>query len=436
MTMTSTYDHRIIQGAESGSFLRRIDQLLQGEDGFYESVAEQLEIPTNLVTNAHPASASAPPLSAGGGRHAEHRGRRRARPRAAAGGTGGDLSAQGLPHPRPSGGERQPARGRAEGRPGARARERQPDPGAHVADPGVDPADRGRRRDVARRAAADARRLLLDDRVPDRAPLLASAADVVARDDRDRLAPGTARGGREAVAALAPARGVPVRALPAEGLPGPEDVLDRGPRRDRADARRDRHSGAPERGRGGRDRDGSPRPAQRPRSQPRPLGRIDPGRVRGRQGARPGEGDHRDAALGHRRRQVPPRRRGPVHDPRRRAGQGPPLPESEPPRVRRSGGHRRRPRRADRALGPEASPQPPRRRPGAAARRRSLPRPGCGRRDAQPAVARRLFDRRHDPPDHRQPGRLHHRPDGGPLDPVRRRHGEGLQLPDHPRQRR
>ena len=66
MTMTSTYDHRIIQGAESGSFLRRIDQLLQGEDGFYESVAEQLEIPTNLVTNAHPASASAPPLSAGG----------------------------------------------------------------------------------------------------------------------------------------------------------------------------------------------------------------------------------------------------------------------------------------------------------------------------------------------------------------------------------
>ena len=65
MTMTSTYDHRIIQGAESGSFLRRIDQLLQGEDGFYESVAEALEIPVNLVSTAHPASASAPPLSPG-----------------------------------------------------------------------------------------------------------------------------------------------------------------------------------------------------------------------------------------------------------------------------------------------------------------------------------------------------------------------------------
>ena len=38
MTITSTYDHRVIQGAESGSFLRRLDALLQGEDGFYESV--------------------------------------------------------------------------------------------------------------------------------------------------------------------------------------------------------------------------------------------------------------------------------------------------------------------------------------------------------------------------------------------------------------
>jgi Pyruvate/2-oxoglutarate dehydrogenase complex, dihydrolipoamide acyltransferase (E2) component, and related enzymes len=34
MTLTSTYDHRIIQGAQSGDFLRRIHQLLLGEDGF------------------------------------------------------------------------------------------------------------------------------------------------------------------------------------------------------------------------------------------------------------------------------------------------------------------------------------------------------------------------------------------------------------------
>ncbi|HLL92410.1 MAG TPA: multifunctional oxoglutarate decarboxylase/oxoglutarate dehydrogenase thiamine pyrophosphate-binding subunit/dihydrolipoyllysine-residue succinyltransferase subunit, partial [Solirubrobacteraceae bacterium] len=38
MTMTSTYDHRIIQGAESGRFLKLIEEHLQGEHGFYDSV--------------------------------------------------------------------------------------------------------------------------------------------------------------------------------------------------------------------------------------------------------------------------------------------------------------------------------------------------------------------------------------------------------------
>ena len=65
-TMTSTYDHRIIQGAESGSFLRRIDHFLQGEDSFYETVAHDLGVPERVVANAHPASASAPPLPAAG----------------------------------------------------------------------------------------------------------------------------------------------------------------------------------------------------------------------------------------------------------------------------------------------------------------------------------------------------------------------------------
>jgi 2-oxoglutarate decarboxylase len=62
MTMTSTYDHRVIQGAESGAFLRRVEQLLQGEDGFYEAVATDLGIDTAGISSAHPASASAPPL--------------------------------------------------------------------------------------------------------------------------------------------------------------------------------------------------------------------------------------------------------------------------------------------------------------------------------------------------------------------------------------
>ncbi|EOR72339.1 alpha-ketoglutarate decarboxylase [Thermobifida fusca TM51] len=49
MTLTSTYDHRIIQGAESGEFLRRIHQLLLGEDGFYDEIFESLRIPYEPV---------------------------------------------------------------------------------------------------------------------------------------------------------------------------------------------------------------------------------------------------------------------------------------------------------------------------------------------------------------------------------------------------
>ncbi|HKA57228.1 MAG TPA: 2-oxo acid dehydrogenase subunit E2, partial [Gemmatimonadales bacterium] len=42
ITITSTYDHRIIQGAESGSFLRYLDGLLQGEERFYELITASL----------------------------------------------------------------------------------------------------------------------------------------------------------------------------------------------------------------------------------------------------------------------------------------------------------------------------------------------------------------------------------------------------------
>ncbi|HEY4279370.1 MAG TPA: multifunctional oxoglutarate decarboxylase/oxoglutarate dehydrogenase thiamine pyrophosphate-binding subunit/dihydrolipoyllysine-residue succinyltransferase subunit [Conexibacter sp.] len=44
MSMTSTYDHRIIQGAESGRFLQRIEQYLQGEESFYEGVFADLGV--------------------------------------------------------------------------------------------------------------------------------------------------------------------------------------------------------------------------------------------------------------------------------------------------------------------------------------------------------------------------------------------------------
>ncbi len=45
LMITCTYDHRIIQGAESGLFLAKLQQLLQGEDGFYEGIFRDLKIP-------------------------------------------------------------------------------------------------------------------------------------------------------------------------------------------------------------------------------------------------------------------------------------------------------------------------------------------------------------------------------------------------------
>jgi 2-oxoglutarate dehydrogenase E1 component len=45
MTITSTYDHRIIQGAESGAFLALIDEMLRGKHNFYEEMFLDLAIP-------------------------------------------------------------------------------------------------------------------------------------------------------------------------------------------------------------------------------------------------------------------------------------------------------------------------------------------------------------------------------------------------------
>ncbi|WP_066948178.1 multifunctional oxoglutarate decarboxylase/oxoglutarate dehydrogenase thiamine pyrophosphate-binding subunit/dihydrolipoyllysine-residue succinyltransferase subunit [Streptomyces lushanensis] len=49
MTLTSTYDHRVIQGAASGEFLRIVSQLLLGENGFYDEIFQALRIPYEPV---------------------------------------------------------------------------------------------------------------------------------------------------------------------------------------------------------------------------------------------------------------------------------------------------------------------------------------------------------------------------------------------------
>ncbi|MDP9242345.1 MAG: multifunctional oxoglutarate decarboxylase/oxoglutarate dehydrogenase thiamine pyrophosphate-binding subunit/dihydrolipoyllysine-residue succinyltransferase subunit, partial [Actinomycetota bacterium] len=49
VTLSSTYDHRAIQGAESGEFLRTVHELLLGGDGFYDEVFRSLRVPYQPV---------------------------------------------------------------------------------------------------------------------------------------------------------------------------------------------------------------------------------------------------------------------------------------------------------------------------------------------------------------------------------------------------
>jgi multifunctional 2-oxoglutarate metabolism enzyme len=49
ITLTSTYDHRVIQGAQSGEFLKAVHELLLGEHGFYDEIFAALRIPYEPV---------------------------------------------------------------------------------------------------------------------------------------------------------------------------------------------------------------------------------------------------------------------------------------------------------------------------------------------------------------------------------------------------
>ena len=129
MTMTSTYDHRVIQGAESGAFLRPVEELLQGSEGFFERLLEPRASAAAGAArgsrgpdagHSKGAAAAAPPPSS-------PRARRccstfRPRPRC-----------QGPPHAWPPRGPPRPARLRAHRRPGAGARDGRADRGDHGA---------------------------------------------------------------------------------------------------------------------------------------------------------------------------------------------------------------------------------------------------------------------------------------------------------------
>lgn len=64
MMLTSTYDHRVIQGAESGEFLATLDRLLQDQAEFYGRVASDLGIAAAAMEPAQAASPRARPSGA------------------------------------------------------------------------------------------------------------------------------------------------------------------------------------------------------------------------------------------------------------------------------------------------------------------------------------------------------------------------------------
>ena len=149
MTMTSTYDHRIIQGAESGRFLAKIEEYLQGEHTFYEEAFAALGVELG------PLPSPPAPVAAAAAAATETTSRVGAAERRAAGsGAGGEHAGDAVPQPWTSRGEARPAGLRARGRIGAGSRGDRTDTGDHGADPGEDLAHVRAGGDARGRAAA------------------------------------------------------------------------------------------------------------------------------------------------------------------------------------------------------------------------------------------------------------------------------------------
>jgi len=69
MSLSCTYDHRVIQGAESGAFLGQIQELIDGKEGFYEEIFDHLRMPHMPVHWGKDRQPMVPGVSAA--RHAE-----------------------------------------------------------------------------------------------------------------------------------------------------------------------------------------------------------------------------------------------------------------------------------------------------------------------------------------------------------------------------
>ena len=262
LTLTSTYDHRIIQGAQSGDFLRVIHQLLLGEDGFYDEIFRVAADPVR-----------ADPLDPG---HLREPRRRHQQDRA---GAGADPR---LPRARPPDGRHRPAGVPPAPPPRPRRHHPRPDP--------VGPRPRVRHRRLRRHPDAEAAQ---HPRRPARLVLPHRRHRVHAHPGprAAQLDPGQARAAlRQDVTGGAAAHPAPaqrrrgVRDLPADQVRRPEAVQPRGRRVGHRAARPDP---VPRRGRGprrGLHRHAAPWPPQRAGQHRRQVLRPDLPRVRGQAG--------------------------------------------------------------------------------------------------------------------------------------------------------
>ncbi len=411
MAVTSTYDHRIVQGAESGAFLATLQELLLGVGGFYERIFKDLKVPHRPVAWEPDRN---PPLLGGSSRLETVEKQARILPLInfyrVRGHLLSDLDPLGVDTP-PYHGELDPAtfgytlwdldrkfvtNGLA-GRDHATLREilevlRQTYCGKIGAEY-MNIQDPEQKKWLMDRMESCRNRATLS--VEDKTRALAKLVEA------------------ESFEKFLHAKYVGHKRFSLEGGEAAIPLMTR---------LLDRAAGFGDRG--SRHRDVPPRSPHAPDERRREAGGADLRGVRGR--PRPAV----DPGLG--RRQVPPRRRRGARGPGRDAGEGRARSEPEPPRGRRPGRRGNGPGQAGAGGRRGARADPPDPPP----RGRRVRRPGARRRDPEHVPARRLPDGRDDPRHREQPDRLHDEPEGRPLLAVLHRRGQDGPGPDLPRERR
>ena len=431
MTMTSTYDHRVIQGAESGAFLARVDALLEGADGFYDQVRAAIGL-----------GAAVPVARAG-----------RRRPR---------------PPSRPEASSPAPPRWscmawvgvamsvvKATRSHGHLAATLDPLGSRPPGDPALDPSSVGLTPEMMAKIPTSVLRL----QVPGESFLAAlpnlqkaycgdiayEIEHISSHEQRFWWRKHIEIG--DLAAPLEPGRKIEILERLAQvdaferflraPVPRPEDLLDRGRGLDGPAARRD-HRAAGARSAPRRSCSAWPTAAGSRSSPTSWAARSSRSWASSRATSRRTSSTRRTATSSR-----PPATSSTTSAPRASYGPGPATrsPSPWPPTRATSSrstpvaeGTTRAPRRPTAAA--RGRPRPQRRGAGHHPRRRGLLRPGRRGRDPEPAGPARLHDRRHDPHHRQQPDRVHHRPAGLALDPERQRPGPRLRYPDHPRERR